>query len=357
MPACPKGLVTFGVRLLTRRTASRLKRKNLAREQQRQAFRVLTERMSRTLFWREKGVRRGGSYQDFRARVALHTYEDLAPAIERMKQGEAGVLWPGICANFAVSSGTTAGRTKYLPINDAMLAHFRRAGLDSLLFYTARTGRADVFRGRHLFLGGSTAMTPLAETGGSKARAGDLSGIAALNLPSWVERHLYEPGRQIAQMPDWQAKIAAIADRCAGCDITLLAGIPTWTLILAAEMLRRSAGKASNLQDVWPRLECLVHGGVPIAPFAEELRAALGPTVRFHEVYPASEGFIAAQDAEPEAGLRLMTGAGIFYEFLPMEGFNEAWLGGLGPNAVPLADAEVGVNYVLLLTTPGGLAR
>ena len=274
-----------------------------------------------------------------------------------MKRGEAGVLWPGFCANYAVSSGTTAGRTKYLPVTADMLAHFRQAGLSSLLYYTARTGSADVFRGRHLFLGGSTAMTPIPDTGGFKASAGDLSGIAALNLPPWVEKHLYEPGRAIAQMTDWPAKIAAIAEQTAGRDITLLAGIPSWVLILASEMIRRSGGKASNLREIWPHLECLVHGGVPIGPFAGELRAVLGPDVRFHEVYPASEAFIAAQDAEAVDGLRLITGAGVFYEFLPMEGFNEAWLGGLGPNAMPLADVEAGVDYILLLTTPGGLAR
>lgn len=353
----PKGIVRLGAGLLTIRTAARLRSGSDSVEEQEAAFRGLAGRLGGTTHWRAAGIEPGMSYQAFRDRVRPRTYEDLAPAIERMKRGEADVLWPGRCSVYAVSSGTTAGRTKYLPITKPMLGHFRRTGLDSLLYYTARVGNAGIFRGRHLFLGGSTAMAPIAESAPFKALAGDLSGIAALNLPSWVERHLYEPGREIAQMTDWPAKIAAIVERTRNRDITLLAGIPTWTLILAGALLRRQGSSAATLQDIWPRLECFVHGGVPIGPFASDLRAALGRSVRFHEVYPASEAFVAAQDSEPEAGLRLMTGAGVFYEFLPMTEFDEAGLAGLGPRAVPLAEVKMGVNYALLLTNPAGLAR
>jgi len=287
--------------------------------------------------------------------VALHDYEALAPAIERMKRGEANVLWPGRCSYYAVSSGTTAGRTKFLPVNRAMLAHFRRAGLDSLCFYARRVGHARVFRGRHLFLGGSTTLTPLPEAAPLQAWSGDLSGITAVNLPRWVENFLYEPGREISQVADWPAKIRAIAARTARRDITLIAGIPSWLLILAAEV-RAQTGRWP-LRSVWPNLECLVHGGVPLAPFAAELRADFGAGVNFHEVYPASEGFIAAQDDEPAAGLRLLADAGIFYEFLPLESYDPTRLAELGGAAVPLSGVRAGVDYVLIMTTPAGLCR
>ena len=175
-----------------------------------------------------------------------------------------------------------------------------------------------------------------------------------------MERHLYEPGTEIAQMADWPEKIAAITERTLNLDITVLAGIPGWVLILAEALRARSvdAGRpVPHLQALWPNFECYVHGGVPVAPFQDELRAVLGPSVNFHEVYPASEGFIAAQDAEASAGLRLMANAGIFYEFLPMSEFDEGRLQFLGPKAVPLSGVETGVDYALVLTTPGGLAR
>ncbi len=296
----------------------------------------------------------------WRERVPLRAYEGFAPFIERMKRGEENVLWPGGCRYYAVSSGTTAGRTKFLPVTDAMVEHFRKAGLDSLLYYASRAG-SNFFKGKHLFLGGATALAPLSEDPRGRALAGDLSGITALNLPGWVEKHLYEPGAEIAQMSDWPMKIEAIARRCVDRDIRALAGIPSWVLILAAAMIeehaRRTGKRVRTLREVWPHFECLVHGGVPIGPFADELRAVCGAGVNFHEVYPASEGFIAAQDAEAEAGLRLMADAGIYYEFLPLADYDETRLASLGTRSVPLEGVRAGVDYVLVMSTPAGLTR
>jgi len=346
---------------LTARVRWRLRQNGAGHAEQHAALVHLLPRLAATTGGRAAGLAAGMDYEQFRRRVPLRTYEDFAPDIERMKGGEPDVLWPGRCPYFAVSSGTTAGRTKYLPVTPELLEHFRRAGLDSLFYYTARTGRTDVFLGRHLFLGGSAALTPVPERVGAKpAYAGDLSGITARNLPRWAEKILYEPGREIAQMNDWPAKVAAIAERTWSCDITLVAGIPSWVLVLAEALRYRAvhAGRTiRHLQELWPNLQCFVHGGVPIGPFIGELRAALGPTVNFHEVYPASEGFIATQDADSTAGLRLMTGVGLFYEFLPLAQYDEAARASLGATAVPLEGVKPGVDYVLLLTTPAGLCR
>ncbi len=360
MPALPKSLFYLGADFLTARTARKLRQKKKSVPAQTRIWRRLVGAMSATSYGRKAGIEPGLDYDAFRRRVPPQTYEKFVPYIERMKRGEADVLWPGQCALYAVSSGTTAGRTKYLPITGEMLGHFRQAGLDSLLFYTSRVGHTGVFRGRHLFLGGSTALTVLPDSAPFVAHGGDLSGITALNLPSWAEKHLYEPGADIAQIADWPAKIDAIVERTWDRNITMLAGIPSWILILAEQLrLRVDTGptRLPNLQALWPNLECLVHGGVPIAPFADELRAVLGPTVNFHEVYPASEAFIAAQDADSALGLRLMADAGIFYEFLPMKEFDEATLPHLGGKAVPLEEVRTGVDYALLLTTPAGLSR
>ncbi len=360
MTAWSKSFHTFGAGLQTAAAEWRLRQKRGATEAQARAFRRLVQKLAATSYWREAGLEPAMTYDAFAARLAPRTYEQLAPAIDRMKRGEADVLWPGRCSLFAVSSGTTAGRSKYLPITEEMLAHFRRTGFESLLYYTVRVRHAGVFRGRHLFLGGATALEPIAEAKPHAAFAGDLSGITALNLPRWVEQHLYEPGTKIAQMTNWSQKIDAIVARTRGLDISLLAGLPSWVTILAAALREDSThGKRriSSLQGLWPNLECFIHGGVPIAPFHDELRAALGPTVNFHEVYAASEGFVAAQDIHAAAGLRLMTNVGILFEFLPMDQFDETRLDQLAHKIVPLADVKPGVDYALLLTTPAGLAR
>jgi hypothetical protein len=353
-------LVNLAAGWMTARTARRRRRADPGHAAQRRAFALLTTRVAATAFGRAAGVKAGLSYDAFGRRVPPRAYEEFVPYLERMKRGESDVLWPGRCKYFALSSGTTAGRTKYLPVTDALLAHFRKAGLDSLLAYTARVGHTRVLRGRHLFLGGSTALTPVDAANPLTASAGDLSGIAARNLPSWAERHFYEPGAGIALMDDWPARLQAIAERTRTLDITLLAGLPSWTLLLT-EVMRAQEPRGQSatrfLKTLWPNLECFMHGGVPIGPFLGELRAALGPEVNFHEVYPASEGFVAVQDGDAVQGLRLMVDAGLFFEFLPMTAFDEHNLANLGPKVIPLEEVQTGVDYALLLTTPAGLCR
>lgn len=357
----PQSLVALGASFLSAQTARRLRSRGSALSAQKRHAATLRRMLAGTGYGRTHGIEASMDDRAWRERVPLRTYEGFAPHIERMKRGEADVLWPGRCNLFAVSSGTTAGRTKCLPVTDAMLAHFRKAGLDSLLYYSARAG-ASIFRGKQLFLGGATALSPLSGAkDNAPALVGDLSGITAPSLPAWAEKHLYEPGAEIAQIADWPAKIETIAKRCAGRDIRLVAGIPSWVLILASAILdehtRRTGKKVRTLREVWPRFECLVHGGVPIGPFAAELRGVCGQGVNFHEVYSASEGFVAAQDAEPEAGLRLMADAGIYHEFLPLVDYDETRLTSLGARAIPLADVRPGVDYVLIVTTPAGLSR
>jgi hypothetical protein len=359
MSVLPKSLFVLGATLKTARTARRLKHSNTAVPAQHRAFAKLRDAFAVTEVGRASGIERGMSYEAFRTRAPLRQYEQFAPYIERMKSGEANVLWPGQCSLYAVTSGTATGHPKWLPITEEMLIHFRHAGVSSLLFYTARTGHCGIFRGRHLLLGGLTAVTSIAQSTPFPAFAGDLSAIAALNLPPGVEQHFYEPGGEIAQLTDWSKKINAIIARTRSVDITLVAGFPSWLIVFLEALLKSHTGKtaANALHEIWPNLECVLHGGVPITTFQDDLRRLVGPDVNFHEVYAASEGLIAAQDADALAGLRLLADAGIFYEFLPLDDYDEALPSSLGARAVPLEGVTSGVDYVLLLSSPAGLCR
>ncbi|HMD61388.1 MAG TPA: GH3 auxin-responsive promoter family protein [Opitutaceae bacterium] len=352
--------MNFGAGLLTARAAMRLRRQKAADDVQERIFVHLAQKLAGTIVWKQVGVEARMSYDAFRRRVPLQTYEDLAPFIEQTKAGADNLLWPGQCQIYATTAGTATGSPRHVPVTEAMLDHFRRAALDSMLWYTARVGHGGVFRSRHLFLGGSTTLSRLPESEPFEAYAGELSGIEALNLPNWAEKHFYEPGPEIAQIEDWHQKIAAITERTARVDISLLAGMSPWVLILA-ESLRSTEthGKARvvHLQGIWPNFECYVHSGVPIAPYHDDLRTILGPTVNFHEVYPSCEAFIAAQDSDSASGLRLMADAGIFFEFLPMSDFDDGRLLAVAPRAVPISGVRTGVNYALVLTTPAGLVR
>lgn len=355
----PNILVALGARFLAAHRSRRMRARGWAASAQKRHAAALRRQFAKTAYGRMHGVEPGMDDKAWRERVPLSTYESLSPHLARMRRGEADVLWPGQCSFFVNSTGTTEGAPKQLPVTDGMLRHFRRAGLDSLFFYIARHG-ASVLQGRHLCLGGTPGLSPLLDSRTHSAFSGELGAIAALARPAWAEAR-WEPGQDIAQMSDWTAKIEAIARHCAGLDVRLVAGLPHWLPHIAAalfdEQARRTGKRPATLREVWPGLECVVHGGTPLAPFAARLRALCGLGVNFHEIYPAAEGFIAAQDAEPEAGLRLLADAGIHYEFLPLADYDARRLAWLGPRALPLQAVRPGVDYVLVMSTPGGLAR
>lgn len=360
MSGLSSSLLNFGASLSTTRTHRRLQNKRSVLPAQESTFSDLIKNFASTVFGKENGIEKNLPYGSFQTQVPLRTYEDIWPYVARMKKGESGVLWPGVCSLFTQSAGTTTGRKKLLPLTDDLLAHFRKAGMDSLFYYTSRVGHAGVFSGKHLLVGASTRLQPIEDAKPAEAYSGELTGIAAHNLPPWVENRLYEPGHDIAQIEDWNEKLTALADRTVGRDVSLIAGLANWLKPVAQAVLSRAAhGKIrpTYLKAVWPNLECVVHGGVPFGPFADELRAFVGPKVHFHEIYPASEAFIATQDGDATFGLRLMTDAGIFFEFAPIAGFDEVRLNQMSSRTLPLAAVREGVDYAVIISTPGGLCR
>jgi hypothetical protein len=362
MSVLPKNLLMLGARFQMARTAMELRQKKSAVPAQQRTFLRLMKQFARTEYGRTHGLGPGLSYSSFQKRVPLQTYEKIGPFVDRMKRGEADVLWPGQCSFYAVTPGSTDGPQKSLPVTFDLLAHFRQASRDALLYYCAQVGHMRVFDGRHVFLGGASPLSLIPESAPFTAYEGDISALTALNLPSWASRHFYEPGADIDQLADWPEKVAAIAKRTRSLNVSMVAGIPSWLLLLA-EALRPGGSRAPtgsrppSLQTLWPNLECLMHAGVPLGPYQAELRRAFGPTVNFHEVYPTTEGFIAAQDASAPEGLRLMADAGLFFEFLPLREFDANRLDAIAARAVPLEGVKANEDYALLLTTPAGLCR
>jgi hypothetical protein len=231
-----------------------------------------------------------------------------------------------------------------------------RAGLQGAWFlYAHRIGHPGVFLGRHLQIGASTTLT---EAKG--AYRSSLDGILTRCLTPWVQANLHSPSAEIAQLPEGAEKTETIVRAMLRRDVTLVAGTPALLCALALAA-REAAGKdqqpAANLAAVWPNLECCVHTGAPLGLFGETLRAALGPTVHLHEVYAASEGIFAAQDGVTPTALRLLTGAGVFYEFLPLASYNEFTVERAGSLCLPLEKISAGTDYVPVITTPAGLCR
>lgn len=307
----------------------------------------LVRRAAGTRFGRAHDFSRIRSLEDFRARVPLRTYDEMwrdhwAGAFPRFDD----LSHPGATPFLAVSSGTTTGRTKYLPVTAEMVRSNRKAGLDVLVDHLAARPGSRIFGGLSFMLGGSTAL--VREAPG--VWSGDLSGIAAKTLPFWVRGRSF-PDLDLAVMSDWSVKIERLARAALDRDIRVLTGVPAWVLELLDRMSDLRGERGEDPERPLPGLELFVHGGVDFRPYRERFeRRFSGLSVDMREVYPASEGFIAHADRGPGEGLRLHLDHGLFFEFVPIDE-----VGSDRPTRHWVGDFETGVDYAIALTTCAGL--
>lgn len=356
MTLAPRFLVNFWAGFRIARFARRLKTTGRGVEAQHAAFARLMDQTARTEFGRQHRLTAGTPYAEFCERVPPRSHDWFRPYITRMAAGEAGVLVPGKCPLFVETAGTTDD-PKLLPAPESMLAHYRNALRDALFHYSQRAGHAGVFLGRHLHLGASTAVTDLKD-----ALRTSFDGMLTLCLSPWVYANLRALPSAVARMPEGAAKIAAAAKAVRRRDITLIAGTPAVLRDLAGALLSENetdgnTPRATHLQALWPNFECCLHTGAPLGFFADTLRQASGPSVKFHEVYAAAEGIFAAQDDGTPAALRLIVDAGVFFEFLPLGSYNESTVDHAGSLCLPLEKIQPGTDYMLIVTTPAGLCR
>lgn len=350
MTLAPRFLVKLWAGFRIARFGRRLRTPGRSVAAQHAAFRRLLAALAPTEFGRAHQLSTATSYAQFRDQVPPHGHDFFQPLIARMAAGEAGVLLPGRCHCFVETAGTTGPAPKLLPVSEAMLAHYCLGLRDSLFHHALRVGNAGVFLGRHVQLGTSIAVTR--EQGAYRT---GLDGIWALALTPWAEANLRSPPAAIAQLPEGAGKTAATARAMLPENVTLVGGTPALLGAFARAVLE-AAGPA-RLPAVWPNLGCCLHTGAPLGFHGESLRAALGPALKFHEIYAAAEGFFAAQDGDQPAALRLLADAGLFFEFLPLGSYHETTVEKTGPLCLPLEKVAAGADYVLVVTTPAGLCR
>lgn len=355
MTLAPRILVNFFAGLRTTRFAKQLKLTGNGLAAQQAVFKTLLASLARGELGHRQGLHAGMDYEAFRQSQPLVEYQHYAPFVGAMAEGETDVLWPGRCQLFVNTAGTTTGSPRRLPITSEMLANYH-AGLSAAVFMHAmHAGHAGVFLGRQLHVGASTQLHEERDTFN-----GNFDALTHLALTPWVEANLYAPSAQLAQLPESPDRTAAIADQMLSHDVTLIGGKPAAVRLLADTLrVRGTRGKAriTTLQSLWPNLECYLHTGAPLGLLAQELQSLLGPRVNFQEVYAAAEGWFAVQDGKAADGLRLLTDAGIFFEFLPMKEYDDTLPSHLGRACVPLAQVKTGVDYALVITTPAGLCR
>ncbi|MDR0713721.1 MAG: GH3 auxin-responsive promoter family protein [Bacteroidales bacterium] len=307
----------------------------------------LIRRAETTEWGRKYGFLSFSGVKDFQQSVPLQAYEEIKPDIDRVRNGERDVLWPGVTKWFARSSGTTDSKSKFVPVTRDSLHHCHyRGGRDVLAVYIDRNPQTKVFAGKTLTLGGSHQIDHYHR----KSFCGDLSAVMIENVPFWVHQ-LRTPSKSVALLNDFDRKIEKIAETSVKQHVVSFAGVPSWNLALMKYILDHT-GK-NNMMEIWPDMELFIHGGVCFLPYREQYRN-LFPSENMHylETYNASEGFFALQDDPDSDDMLLMLDYQVFFEFIPLDR-----LGKDRHEALTIEQVEKGVNYAIVISTNSGLWR
>lgn len=300
-----------------------------------------------TEFGKKYNFQHINSLKDFKSSVPIHDYDELKPYIHKMMEGSQNVLWNSPITWFAKSSGTTSDKSKFIPVSNEAIeeGHFK-SSKDVLALYYHNFPQSGILSGKCLTLGGSHQVNQL----NGDSYYGDLSAVMIQNMSHFTQL-LRTPDISIALMQEWEEKIDKMAHSTILEDVTMIAGVPTWTIVLVKKIFEIT-GK-DNLHDIWPNLELYMHGGVNFTPYEQQFKKLIpSRNMNYLETYNASEGFFAAQDIIGRDGMLLFLNHGIYYEFMPVEELGKA-----SPETLSLEEVEIGKNYAPIISTNSGLWR
>lgn len=309
-------------------------------ETQHKVFQHLISVGTGTTFGKDHDFVSINSHDDFLKKVPIRDYEALKPYVDKVVAGQENILWKGKPIYFAKTSGTTSG-VKYIPITDVSIKAQVEASRNAILLYLNETGNTSFVDGKMIFLQGSPVLT---EKNGIKI--GRLSGISAHYVPKYLQKNRL-PSWETNCIEDWETKVDTIVDETINENMTIIAGIPSWVQMYF-EKINKRTGKP--IGEVFKNFNLFIYGGVNYEPYRTKFEKLIGRKVDSIELYPASEGFFAFQDKQQEKGMLLLLNSGIFYEFVKAdEFFND------NPKRITIKDVELGVNYVMIISTNAGL--
>ena len=307
---------------------------------QQRIFQQLLHSGKNTLFGRDHWLTSVKSYEEFREQIPIRDYEAFRPYIDRIKNGEENVLWPGKPLYLSKTSGTTSG-IKYIPITRASMPNHINSTRNALLSYINETGNSSFLDGKLIFISGSPALETI-----NGIPVGRLSGIVNHHVPSYLRRNQL-PAYPTNCIEDWETKVDAIVNETLNEDMTLISGIPPWVQMYFDKLNARTGKK---IKEIFPDFNLFIYGGVNYEPYRKKLEESIGKKVDSIELYPASEGFIAYQDKQNDPSLLLMVNAGIFFEFIPSNEYFHT-----NPTRISLKDVEIGINYAVIINSNAGL--
>ena len=334
-------LKSLGAKILAKQAAKKTQKwASNPIETQQKTFQSLIAEAKNTSFGKDHNFQQIKTYSDFVKQVPVRDYEGLKDYFERTANGEENVLWKGKPTYIAKTSGTTSG-AKYIPITKQSMPFHIEATKNALFCYIQETGNVDFVNGKMIFLQGSPELELK-----NGINIGRLSGIVAHFVPKYLQKNRM-PSWETNCIDDWETKVDAIVKETKNEDMTLIGGIPSWVQMYYEKLQKETDLKVGEL---FKNLQLFVYGGVNYEPYRTKFEEMIGRRVDSIELYPASEGFFAFQDSQKEKGMLLLLNSGIFYEFIETSKFYEE-----NPKRLIIGEVEIGVNYVMIISTNAGL--
>jgi hypothetical protein len=313
---------------------------------QRRVLGGLLSRATATKFGKDHGFRKINTVEEFQRTVPLRCYEDLHRDYWQHDFPKLrDCTWPGLIPYYALSSGTTTGKAKYIPCSRETLFDNARSAHDVLVHHVLNRPVSRVLGGKCLLLGGSTALAEEAPG----IYSGDLSGIEACEVPWWEAPWVFPP-KELALIADWEEKIERLARAAVQEDIRAISGAPNWLQLFFEKLFDVLPGD-ERLARIFENLELIIHGGINIGPYRKRFNTLLEAShAETRETYVASEGFMALADVGADEGMRLQLDGGVFFEFVPVADLGSGqrtrhWMG----------TVETGVEYAIVVSTCSGL--
>jgi hypothetical protein len=313
-------------------------------ETQQKVFLDLIRQAEKTQFGNNHNFSKINTFNQFAQQVPIRDYEELRPYIDKVVNGEENILWKGKPIYFAKTSGTTSG-AKYIPLTKESMPFHIEAARNAILNYIHETGKADFVNGKMIFLQGSPVLE---EKNG--IQLGRLSGIVAHFVPNYLQKNRM-PSWETNCIDDWETKVDAIVEETFNENMSVISGIPSWVQMYFEKLEEKAKKPVGNL---FKNFNLFIYGGVNYEPYRAKFENLIGRKVDSIELFPASEGFFAYQDSQKDKGMLLLLNSGIFYEFVKSDEFHTN-PDGSGPKRYTIGEVELGVNYVLIISTNAGL--
>ncbi len=315
-------------------------------EKQLDTFHYLISHGNRTLFGQKNNFNKIKTPEDFKKFVPIMGYDDLKPYLDLIiNDKKPNVLWDTPVKWFAMSSGTTNDKSKYIPITRESLKYCHYKGGHQMLALYAKHNPDHAFMlGKALVLGGSQQINSI----GEGIFTGDVSAVLLKNLPWWAKKR--RTPERISLIPDWDVKLQKLTDYAINQDIRALLGVPSWMLVLLKKI---SEDTGKSIPELWPNLEVFFHGGVSFLPYKEQFEKIVpSDKMNYWETYNASEGFFGVQYEPDSSDLLLLLDSQVYYEFIPNGDWEKE-----NPVVLTLNEVKIGAKYAILISTSGGLWR